>query len=505
MSIDGKNPNPPQDASRLGGMGSRHIRGEHATVRSFNPDTYVSTVYTERGQLLSGVQQIRHTPGAIIPLAIGTEVLLTYDYGPAMIAGYVASPASANNSTPYSVTGVSGFGGQGANQSVNPEHGSFRKANEPTDVMPGDFVHMTESGNMLGVLAGGVNVLKSSPLAQIRTHLLNDLVEVFSRNYKHVTDMGITEITNKEGKINMSFRGGSDQSTEAGSDEEKWSIRFDLGADGDIFNFELTTPLGQVLFRIHVDAEGQCEIFGINGVSVNSGAQSGGVSVEDSAGNKRTSVGGDRTDTVAGNVTRTINGSETTTVDANHSVLSGNDVRLTAMRDVAIASGRSMNVQVMGPLLTGDALTFNVATGNFSVNVGEIVNPLGSFNVTTQTGDTTFTSELGGNFKVDTQFGNVQTTSIGVTMRTIPPDSVVLGGSGILTSHVAKFEQLAAYINALHQALDYHVHDITVSPVPAFAGPFKVTGATGFPLIPISPPLAGLVPLIQSIYVGVGG
>ena len=303
----------------------------------------------------------------------------------------------------------------------------------------------------------------------------------------------------------MSFRGGSDQSTEAGSDEEKWSIRFDLGADGDIFNFELTTPLGQVLFRIHVDAEGQCEIFGINGVSVNSGAQSGGVSVEDSAGNKRTSVGGDRTDTVAGNVTRTINGSETTTVDANHSVLSGNDVRLTAMRDVAIASGRSMNVQVMGPLLTGDALTFNVATGNFSVNVGEIVNPLGSFNVTTQTGDTTFTSELGGNFKVDTQFGNVQTTSIGVTMRTIPPDSVVLGGSGILTSHVAKFEQLAAYINALHQALDYHVHDITVSPVPAFAGPFKVTGATGFPLIPISPPLAGLVPLIQSIYVGVGG
>ena len=71
--------------------------------------------------------------------------------------------------------------------------------------------------------------------------------------------MGITQVTNEEGRTNMSFRGGSDQSTETGSDEEKWGIRFDLGAKGDVFNFELTTPLGQVLFRIHVDADGACE------------------------------------------------------------------------------------------------------------------------------------------------------------------------------------------------------------------------------------------------------
>ena len=159
-------PNSSQDGSRIGGMGDRHVRGERATVIKYNSDTYTCEVETERGRILHGVQQIRHTPGSIVPFPDGTEVLVTWEYGHPLIAGCLASPAAPSTSAPYSVTGVSGVGGQGDNRSTNTEHGSFRKANEPTDVMPGDYVHMGREGNMMGVLAGGVNVLKSSPLAQ---------------------------------------------------------------------------------------------------------------------------------------------------------------------------------------------------------------------------------------------------------------------------------------------------------------------------------------------------
>ena len=149
--------------------------------------------------------------------------------------------------------------------------------------------------------------------------------------------------------------------------------------------------------------------------------------------------------------------------------------------------------------------TFNVETGNFVVNVGQLIAPNGEFNVTTYTGDTNFVSELGGNFNIETQVGRIKTTSIDLTVQTTVPDSVILGGGGILTSHVAKYEQLAAYINALHNALDYHVHDLAAGVPPAVAGPFKVVGVSGIPLIPISSPLRSLVPLIRSQYVGVGG
>lgn len=498
--------NNQDDKTRFGGVGDRRIRGERAIVREYYTDTYTCDLHTERGRPLRGVQQIRSAPGAVAPLEPGCEVLITYEFGQPYILGCIVSPAREDTSAPFSVTGVSGFGGQGNNRSVNPELGSFRKVNEPTDIMPGDFVQVGAEGNMIGVLSGGANVVKSSPLAQVRTHALNDLVEILCRNYRHVTDMGIMEVINDAGRINMSFRGGTDQSTETGIDEEKWGIRFDLGSEGDIFKFELTTPLGQTLFRIHVDAEGQCEIYGINGVSINSGSQAGGVKSEESTGDRRATIGGNNTEEIAGDVASAVGGSETHTVDSSYTLSSGNDINLSALRDVGLGVGRNMAVQVMGPLIPGDALTFNVATGNFVVDVGEVVSPFGNFQATTYEGDFDFKALLGGDFKVETLLGDIDTLSLGVKLKTQVPDSVVLGGrTGVLLSHVAKFEQLATYINALHNALDNHIHDITTAPAPAVAGPFKVVGTTGLPLLPISLPLTGLVPPIKSEYVGVGG
>lgn len=498
-------PNTNQTGSRFGDTGDRKKRGEFATVITYHTDTYTCTLRTERGRTLSGVQQLRSTPNAIVPLEPGTEVLITYDYGAPLILGCVAMPAGSNtDDTPFSVTGATGFGGTGFNRSQNPEHGTFRQANEPVDLMPGDFSHITPDGNLLGILRGGVNVLKSSALAQIRTHLLNDLVEVISRNYKHITDMGIFEVTNNDGRINMSFRGGTDQRSEAGPDEEKWSVRFDLGSEGDIFNFEITTPVGQTLFRLHVDADGHCEIFGINGVTVNSGSQAGGVKSEENTGSKRTVIGGNNSEEIEGTDTKTVTGPASVNTLSDYEITAGNDYRVQSFRDLALGVGRNMNVAVMGNII-GDALVFDVQTGNFVVNVGELISPLGEFNVTTYQGNTTFTSELGGNFVVRTLLGNVETTSKQVKMVTTLPDSVILGGSGTLISHLAKFEQLASYINALHRALDSHVHDLTTGPIPAVAGPFKVIGSTGRPLIPISAPLTSLVPLIKSIFAGVGG
>jgi hypothetical protein len=415
--------------------------------------------------------------------------------------GILEIPASDNElAQAFSVSDTPelAIGGEGPSATSINTHGNYRATREPRDVIPGDWVQMGEEGNMLATLGGGINVVRSSPMSQIRTHTLNDMVEIFSRNFRHITDMGEFSILNDAGRVNMRFRGGSDEETESGPDEENWTIKMDLGAEGDLFNFELCTPQGQTLFKVHVDSEGSAEIFGLNGVAISGGSASGGTSAQESSGSQDTRTGGDRTTVVGGSDTLTVNTNQTVTVTGDQETNIGNDYRIQALRDIAIGSGRNVNMVVQGG--EGDnALAFDIEDGNWVVDIGSITNQDGGIAFNTFAGGFKFASQTGGDFEVESQTGNLKTTTSTAKFITGQPNSVVLGGDSI-GSNLTKFQELQSLLQALFNKLDTHMHQAGAM---VAAGTMPVTGLSGPPAIPIGAPLSGQIIQLKSTVAGV--
>lgn len=463
----------------VGDKGKQNLIGSIATPAT---DTYTYDVLAG-GRTLQGVPRMRSSPGDIAQLEIGTEVLLSFDYGVPIILGILSTPSSGStDANKHSIDDTEGFGGQGSNKNTSTTHGNYRLAHEPDNMMPGDWTQIGPEGNCISVLAGGVSALRSTPMAQIRTHVFNELVEIFSRNFTHYSDMGISEIKNRDGRVTWSFRGGSDQRTEAGPDEQKWTIKMDLGAGDDFFNFELCTPNQQTLFNFKVTGDGQCEIYGLNGVSVNSGSQSGGTSAEENTGDKIRSIGGNNTVNIEGSNNQVVKGNSEETVYTDARVSTGNDLSHNAMRDYGVSAGRNMAVSVIGPLTNpvGTAMSYNIFTGNWVVDIGGPLspNPLSGFSMTTYAGDMAFNSLAAGNFKVTSPLGNLETNTLKAVISTnLIPDSVILGGN-FLASHLVKFEQLDLHLKALYNLLDTHIH---LENGTAVAAGIPVIGVSGTP------------------------
>ena len=483
------------NGTAVAGRGDIARRGEFATVIAYQADRYTATVRTERGRTLTGVPRLRSSPGEVVALAPGAEVLITYDYGIPLILGVLTIPVLGNTTSgAIPVSEVSNVGGNAREGTSNiTGNGNFRLATEPRDVLPGDWVQRGELGNQLAILGGGTTLMRGGPLSQVRAHLIDDLVEIISRNFRHITDMGEFTVTNDAGRTSMQFRGGSTQSTETGSDAENWTIKFDLGAQGDLFNFELCTPSGQTLFKIHVDSSGSCEIFGVNGVALSSGSRDGGRHTEEYTSDSSRTVTGTRSSSTLRDETRNVGGNSTTEVGANHTVTVGNDASLTSVRDLNLGAGRYFSASAQGELTapTGAAMSFDVISGNWVANVGNITSPLGNFEVTTQQGKISLKSELGGNIEAESLLGSIKTTSQSIKFVTSLPDSVVLGGE-TLVSHLVKFEELQQHLTQLYALYDAHTHTLG-------------NGVTLQPAILISPTLAGDIQRLKSLYAGVAG
>ncbi len=71
----------------------------------------------------------------------------------------------------------------------------------PVDQRVGDNVFTSDGGGILGLLASGTAVIKSSPLAQMITSRFGDLVRVVSRNFEHFTDVDALYKTSIRGKL----------------------------------------------------------------------------------------------------------------------------------------------------------------------------------------------------------------------------------------------------------------------------------------------------------------
>jgi hypothetical protein len=403
-------------------IGSQTNADRRGKIIAVNSQDHTYQVLVGRATQPITVGRMLQDPSDAAILPVGTWVGLTYDYGPPLISGVIPFTAGRSPLVPPAATGST----EAAEPAVNTGGGVYRLPHMPANLLPGDKAIVSPDGNLIGAFAGGLNTMKSG-LAEVRTHKLKDLVEVFCRNFRHLSDMGIAEIKSEDGRANWSFRGGAHQATENGVDQENWSIRIDLGADGDLFTFALTQPDGSSLFRLHIDAEGRVELNGMDGIDQFSGRDWN----ESALGDHTVTVAGNETKALQGQQQETVNGNHTKTVSGSSTRVVGNDLTETVIRHrTDSVGGNVLETAIGGNPLTAIPLQVarktKVVNGCWEIAIGNPLdgaNPvaLAGYALSTYTGDISLAVKVLGNVFLSTLLGNatLQTTAGLATLKTL--------------------------------------------------------------------------------------
>ena len=403
-----RDPLAPSELDKRTGAAGLH-RGRSAenwelgTVVVYHDGTHSADVRTMGvgGRFLPDVAQLKQNARDYDMLEPGTVVVISWDLGfmPLIVGtvNIVGRPIEALGDT-----GITGVSGVGVNDPLQPVRGlhNYRPADAPPDLMSGDKVRVGDRGQSIGVLKGGIAHL-GSPTAQVRTFGLSGLLQTVAQRIQGLTDWGQWDVVNDQGKTSFILRAGADQTTQTGMDEQHWTIRIDLGATGDVFNFEITTPEGNTLFRLHVGADGHFQLFGAGGADISSGAGAAGV-VQDHPGDLRINVGGNHQETTGKDVSRTAGQKIADTAGTDRNVTVGNDDAKTVNNDETRNIGGNATEVVAGGSAQ-DAKTSNIAkqtvvlNGGYVIDIGDPskganVSAEAAFKLKTYFGDITFES-----------------------------------------------------------------------------------------------------------------
>lgn len=495
---------PSNTRQRFGGVGTSVRPGwETATVLDFDPDTQTYLLRTETGRDIHNVGRLVQSPGENEGLPRDTLVAIHHELGYAVIAGVLRyAPSQPSELDPVRVSEVRGVGGEDPVYAGQGK-GAHRPPNAPKDTLAGDWVKTSPDGNLFAALLGGTNVMKSSAFSQIRTHALQDLVEILSGTYRHLTSMGKLEVINDGGKTSLIWRAGSDQMNETGANAEHWTIRLDVGATGDLFNFEITTPEGQTLARIHISADGRFEIVGTAGVDITSGDK--GPDRQDVAGDREVDIKGKMKIVVKDAVSETYKAQRETQVSKGDTTVVGGNKQTTVNGDTGEFVGGKSKRRVLGggpvpPPTPGNlAESVEYVNGGFEMVIGS---PL-SGGLPSSMAPATYVNYVGGfNFAIQPTAATGQFNVV-----SLMPASVNLGANGtavpvpggghtvvaVAPFGVMKFEPFMAMMTTLLTWLTTHFHASAVGPTTP-----PVTAPALMPLI--TPQLS----LIRSVRVAVG-
>ncbi len=327
----GKPLKPPVGAANLGGAALAAPMGkdlELGVVVSYASGTHTATVRTHSGRPLQNVPRIKQGPGDFDNLPTGITVVITWGLGFAAILGVIDDVGMPQAAIPsMSLTGVDGVGSADPTQTTRGTN-TYAPPNAPIDTGPGDWSRVGKLGEHFALLEGGV-ALMGSPTAQVRSIGSSGTLQTVARQVQQFTDFGRVSVENREGKTSLVMRAGSNQSTETGMDEQHWTIRFDLGATGDVMDFRVSDPEGKTLFRLHAGSDGRVQLYGDGGVDISSGEQGTAEHRGDVAGSKTTKIGGNRIQEIGGSSTTTIDQASTTTIAGDETTsISGSMAKL---------------------------------------------------------------------------------------------------------------------------------------------------------------------------------
>jgi len=346
--------------------------GECGTIIDFDAETHTYQIKTDSGGILSAPRRTQDA-GDKRQFSPGTYVTISHAYGSAVITGMLPyTHEQSANENRISFTGVESPTALTAGKAYSANH---RTPNTPADIGPGDWVQTDEDGTTgVGVLAGGVAMLKAG-MSQVQVHTVNNLLQLICQNYKLHTAMGTSEIKNEGGRISWKFRGGSDQLKEAGSTQENWTIRMDLGAEGDLFTFELTRPNGTTLFRLHVSGDGKIELFGAQGIDL----MGGGPHTQKHLEGRALVIKKDDAQEIGGAQTKTVGQDRNITISGSDSLVVGNDVTQSVGRHRVDTVNGNHDDKVVGGSYA-DAKSGNVArsttinNGSWEIEIGSPTN-----------------------------------------------------------------------------------------------------------------------------------
>jgi hypothetical protein len=469
---------------------ARWLRGQ---VVEYYPSTHSYKILAG-GHVFEGVQRLLDHPGDSGGLPRDTLVAMHRELGEWVIAGILTrSSAGQPELAKVKVTEVRG---QGADDVLAPPAGigDARAYNAPTDLGKSDWSRNGDLGQLLAIMNGGAVLLKGSELAQIRALGDEDKVQIVSHLFNHITAMGEANVTVDGQKVAYRWDGAANT---ADAYDEKYSIHLEVGATqtGDIFSFRIT-PAGtdQTLAKIAMTVNGRLELRGTSELTTVSGASS-----EVVGGDKSSHVEGARTDSTVGDFSISVGGRSDLTVSKDLvSTVGGSRRAVTNTNDISFVGGVEKR-KVMGsipPSPGTPAAAFEYIQGGVEWVIGNPVSGAlpaqqsanwigyaGPFNFITQ-------PLMGkGGFNVVSSLP--ASVSLGCDGMAVPkPDGTHEVVALPAPFGVMKFEPWLTLFQTLLMWMDTHTHQGIIMSSP--------------PVIPATPLVTPLIPLVRSQRVSVG-
>lgn len=348
-------------------------------------------------------------------LQLGDVVAVSFALGVPYIIGVLPAETLLVDDAGASLTGSQDHGALDPSLDRNlPAVG--RDPNDPPDLLPGDSVLRAPNGASVAALRGQHAILRGGPLASIEAFGRGDLVRIVAGVLETMTWMGTSRVVNENGKTSFIWRGGADQLTQTGADEENYTLRLDLGHTGDLCRFEVTDRDGRAVFRLHVSAAGHLEIFAADGATYTHGNRTSSSYDVTHHGNSNQELTGDLNVTVGGQyVVRGTRGSQFN---------SGALLELVAGTHINLLATDMMNCQ---------------SGGSMQIRAGQALNLRGT--------GITLTPERGSNLRIDTA----------------APGAIQLGASatnaGVMYEPLAaELNRLTNQVNTLSRAFALHAH-----------------------------------------------
>lgn len=470
MADPRRKPRPSQNSNRTpdpfspdpseAGLGAAAFKAgenvfERGTILSSDSQRQTYYVVMNSGRPMT-MSRIRAHPGDVTMLPNGTVVAVTFALGLPYIFGVLPPETAAyEDDNPTSITDADGFGGNDALMSRSLG-ANARGANEPRDSMPGDFVGTGPDGSSVAALRGQTAQLRGSALAKVTAFGDNDLVQIVAGVLRVLTWMGESKVVNDQGKTSYIWRGGTDQLTQTGQDEERYTIKLDVGHTGNMIKLEVCNRDNQTVFSFHVDPQGRVDLFAAGGFQQHSGASETQVHPVRVHGSVEETVTGSVNRRSGGDVTEAFEGSVTESISNNKSETIGQDKVVSVSRNSSEQVGADKNTVV-----TGNAVT-NVR-GNNSTNILDA----GKFHaVKTNNGEMKHETQ-GGKYTIKTDQGDIELSlTSGAVRIKAGADKIELGNNP--SSHAVKWEelnavlqQLLAKLNVFFMLLTTHIHPVS--------------------------------------------
>jgi hypothetical protein len=448
---------------------------ERGTILAVDAQRQIYRVALNSGRTMQ-MARIRTHLGDISILPNGTIVAVTFALGLPYIMGVLPPETlSVDDEDPFSVTDADGFGGNDPVFSRGLGANS-RGAGEPRDLGPGDFVGLSSDGASVAALQGKIAQIRGSALAKVQAFGDNDLVQIIAGVLRTVTWMGESQVVNNNGKTSFIWRGGTDQLTQTGQDEERYTIKLDVGDTGNMIRLEVCNRDGQTVFRFHVDPQGRVDLFAAGGFNQHSGNSENAQHPVRYYGNLE--------EVITGGVTREIGSDALEDVGGGKTLVTSTDCETIVGQDYILRVNRNSSLDMGGDLsevVNGDKKSYSLGD-----MLSEVIYPE-SVHVVKTNGGEARTETSGGNITMSPGSGTFQVNA--------DADGIILGNGGI--SHATKFEELslavtalAVQINAINALIATHVHPLA-GPIPGSTGPAPTLAPIVTPPLAIAPDISG--------------